>query len=117
MSQQQPGQNPKPPPIHFESYITAYAKEKEALFRSREKENKKINAHQVFNDLKQVLEDKIQALKLVNERVTTPLYWQISECPENMYCIDFARKTLEIVSALHDPMNYFRVTTPAWQIN
>lgn len=101
----------------FESYIKAYAQEKQALFLAREQAHKKIDVHHVFAGLRQELEDKVSALKLVHLTVSTPLYWRLSEYPEQMYCIDFSQKTVEVVGALRDPTHYVRITAPAWQVN
>ena len=98
-------------------YIVAYADAYKAFFEERMRANDKINPQDVFLRLQEELQHKIDALKLVNEKVSTLLYWAISEHPNNMICMDLAHKTLKITDSIDDPSHYCKITAPAWQVN
>ena len=106
-------------PRHKEvnAYLTAYAKDYEKIFADRREDNKKINPQEVFVRLKQALQEKLNELQLVNHTVHTLLYWRLNECPETMYCLDLANKTIEITTSIHDLNKYCRLTAPAWLVN
>jgi UDP-MurNAc hydroxylase len=101
----------------FVSYVKAYAKEYEEMFEERNAQNKKVNPQEVFVNLKKELQAKLHEMHSVNHMVSSLLYWQITECPEKMYCVDLAKKTIEVTSAIQDVNNYCRITTPAWVVN
>ena len=103
--------------VYYQDDIQAYAKEYDLFFAKRAIENKKVHPRQVFKHLKIELEKKINELTLVNERVKTLLYWRLSEIPEQMLCLNLAKKTIDVVKSIGNLKNYFCITTPAWQVN
>jgi len=102
---------------NFYNYVTSYAKEYDDYFCMRSIENQKVDPKKVFMALGRDLESKIKNVKFVNDSVTTPLYWKISEYSELMYQINFKDKKLSMVDSIDDPNNYYLIEAPAWQVN
>lgn len=101
---------------NFPEYIYSYAKDYDSYFKERAIENNKIAPQEVFTNLKQELDAKIKDIKLVNEVVTTPLYWKVAN-HKKMYRVNFKEKSISIVSKISNLSDYYSIETPAWQIN
>lgn len=101
----------------FKQYVTAYADQYKGYFEQRERNNKKVSPQDVFERLRQDLENKLAQLTLINVQVSAELYWQISECPEKMYRINLAEKTIVVTDKIADPTHYWKIESPAWQVN
>jgi UDP-MurNAc hydroxylase len=100
----------------FEKYVRSYANEFKEHFHKREIENKKVNPQQVFLDLKEALEYKVDQLRVVNEDVDTLLYWCLSDYSDRIYKINFKEKTVTAVEKIENVDNFIRIATPAWQV-
>lgn len=100
----------------FEQYIRAYASDYQKIFQQRALENQKVSPREVFIKLRTELEKKLRPLKLVNDKITTPLYWQIDGHSE-MYLVDLKEKTLTVTNEIQDPNNFYKISAPAWIIN
>ena len=101
----------------FKEIVEKYAEEYQTYFQQREQENKKISPKAVFFALKEELETKMKAMKIVGVEISTCLYWVITEYPNHMLQINFKDKTITITDHMVAPTNFWRITAPAWQVN
>ena len=60
----------------------------------------------------------MREMKLDNVDITTPLYWRLSEYPEEMYRIfDFNFSTVTTTKEIEDSSNFWLIEALAWQVN
>jgi UDP-MurNAc hydroxylase len=101
------------PEADVEATIRAYAHEKQPLFLARAAAEKHINPQAVFDALKPALQAKLAQLTTLSHTMTTCLYWQITEHPKMLYCVDLQKKTVDLVDKVRDKSNFCQITAPA----
>lgn len=100
----------------FKDYVCAYANEYKDYFRKREIENKNVDPRQVFLDLKEELEYRVDQLRGANEAIFTVLHWCLSDYDERMYEVNFKEKTVTSIEKDKKLENCWRISSPAWQV-
>jgi UDP-MurNAc hydroxylase len=99
----------------YESYIKEYAAAFEPLFAARANQYRAEDGGlQLLERVKLVLERKLEGLTM-HDRVETPLYFRLDDCPDHMLRVDFPPRTVELVEDIGDG-DFYSITAPSWEV-
>lgn len=96
------------------AYLQEYARRYAGLFAARSAAARAEEPGRVLAELAPVLREKLDAFELY-DRVPTFLFFGLSDLPERLLKVDFARRDVEEVAAVDEP-EFYRLLAPASQV-
>lgn len=99
---------------NYRSYIEAYAASYKGFFEARQTQYPHDRSGELLERLRDMLSKKLDLLTL-HDRVQSPLYFCLSDFPDQMLRVDFPSKAVEYAERLPDH-NYYSITAPSWEV-
>lgn len=99
---------------NFAAYIKAYAAQYESFFLERQRLYEKPAGEPPLERLQAALAEKLDLLTL-RDRVTVPLYFQLSDSEGPLLRVDFAGNKVEQVAAITEESRYV-IAAPSWEV-
>jgi UDP-MurNAc hydroxylase len=100
----------------FKAYVKDYAEKYKDFFYQCSLENQQVDPQGVFQQLGKSLQHKLDQVTQSHDDIEVQLYWKLTDYDE-MYCVNFQKKTIEIVSSIETSKPYWLIESPAWQVN